>query len=190
MKPLFKKFGIPLAAVMLAMQHGLAQAQSIGITYAPMNATSIPTLSEWAMLVLALLLAAVAIYTLRNKTGGKPLASIILVTALALGGMTGNKLMGNANAAISPSQSCNSTVRGDPWGPCDLTSASGGTIYTYIAPYDVPITNTTAVAQQITAVAFVPYFSPDTPLTQPQCVPGVTVLQPQGICYVRAINNG
>jgi hypothetical protein len=190
MKQLFKKLGLPMVAIVLAMQHGLAQAQSIGITYAPVGTSSIPTLSEWAMLGLALLLAAVALYILRNKSGGKPLASIILVTALALGGTTGNKLMGNADAGVTPSQTCNSTVRNDPWGPCDLTSVSGGTIYTYVAPFDVPITNTTAVAQQITAVVFVSYFSPDTPLTQPQCVPGVTVLQPQGICYVRAVNNG
>jgi hypothetical protein len=191
MNPMFKKFGLPLAAVVLAMQHGLAQAQSIGITYAPVNATSIPTLSEWAMLGLALLLAAVAIFNLRNKTGGKPLASIILVTALALGGMTGNKLMEDANAMVQqPSQSCNITVSGDPWGPCNLTSVSGGTIYTYVAGIDVPITNTTAAAQKITAVVFNSYFGVATPLTQPQCVPGVTVLQPQGTCYVRAVNQG
>ncbi len=95
MKTLSKILGLTVTAVALAIQQTAAiaqQAREIDVDYSPI-ATPIPTLSQWALMGLSLLLAAVAIYALRNRAGGKPLASVILVFAVTLGGLSGRNLI-------------------------------------------------------------------------------------------------
>lgn len=171
---------LPVAAV--------AQAtQGILITYTPnaaVTATSVPTLSEWGMLGLSLLLAAVALYAIRNKTGGKPLAAIILAIGLATGGYNNQKVMSIANAALV-NPDCPAALQ------CYM-QAAGGTINA-VDPglvSDIAITNNSGVAQTVTSVTPVDsrWDQIRTPVNTPQCVAALVV--PSGTsCYVR-VNNG
>jgi len=179
MKPAFKKHGLPLLAAILATQQSVAFA-SINIGYAPNNTpASIPTLSEWGMIGLSVLLAAAAVYTLRNKGGGKPLASVILACALALGGFSGNKLMSEANAIVALTDDCgydNST--------CHMTQAGGGTVITNSTTNPITVINSTAVAQTVTAVTATAgeiLVSPSP--SSPACAVGL-VVPPTLSCYV------
>src|ERR1035437_4589676 len=169
MKVAFKKFGLAATAIVLATQQSAALAAII-ITYAPVTTASIPTLSEWGMLGLSILLAAVAVYTMRNKGGGKPLASDILACALALGGFSGNKLIGEANAS-APSASFY------------MSNPAGGTVTTIEIRVLTDITNTSGVAQTITGMAVTPGSSNALSKigTLLPCTVGL-VVQPGGIC--------
>ncbi len=177
MKVTFKKLGLAATAIVLATQQSAALAAII-ITYAPGTTATVPTLSEWGMIGLSILLAVVAVYTLRNKGGGKPLASVILAGALALGGFSGNSLIGEANAIPLPAGCTGS------WA-CSMTNPAGGTVTTASAGDQTEITNASGVAQTITNIAvtngsfnsFLDIF------TQPPCAVGL-VVQPAGKCYV------
>ncbi len=187
-----RKIGLAAGTVTLAMQQTAAWGQSVDITYAPVNATSVPTLSEWALLGLALLLAAAAAHMLRNKTGGKPLASVLLAFALTLGTLSGHQLIGEANAVVFTPCVNPSGNPADPNVVCSLSSASGGVIHVVNAGSNVPVTNVTGVPQQVVSVLATSYFAVGTPTLAPgevQCVAGL-VVAPSGICYVYAINNG
>lgn len=174
MKTAFKKFGLVATAIMLAAQQTVTYAQvqqTIVVSYAPGTATSVPTLSEWAMFGLALALAALAVYTLRKKRGAKPLASVILAFGLALGGIAGNKLIGNAYA-LSPECSADNA--------CSMNNPAGGTVTTGPTGVTVTITNATGVVQNVTGV--IPNGSA---IVDPSstCVVGL-VVQPGGTCTI------
>ncbi len=189
MKMAIKKMGLATAAVMLATQQTVAFAQQvsgIAVTYAPGTSTSIPTLSEWGMIGLGLLLAVVAVYTLRGKTGGKPLASVILAFVLAFGGLSGNNLIGEAQAAGVISADC--PVDGQL---CYMTNAAGGTVTTRTINRDIRITNSTGLAQTITGISTLSQWdvigTPQSPSSVPHCTV-TTTLQPGASCYI--FNNG
>jgi hypothetical protein len=177
MKVVFKKFGLAATAIVLATQQSAAFAAII-ITYGPSTTASIPTLSEWGMIGLSILLAVVAVYTLRNKGGGKPLASVILACALALGGFSGNKLIGEANAIII-TPDCPSQYS------CTMSNAAGGIVTTAGTGDQTDITNTSGVPQTITNIAVTNGSFNSLPdiFTQPPCAVGL-VVQPAGKCYV------
>ncbi len=153
MNTVFRKFGVAALALMLLTQQSVAWAQvanprGIVVAYSPTAGIAVPTLSEWAMLGLALLMAAVAVYMLRNKAGGKPLASVILVSALALGGLNGSKLMADASAAGLLSPDCSDFTH------CSMTRAAGGTVTTgeYVCG-EVSVANNTGVSQTVTGIS-------------------------------------
>ncbi len=188
MKIAYRKFGLGAAATVLALQQATAWAQAapntVLVSYAPAGATaSIPTLSEWAMLGLALALAALAVYTLRNKRGAKPLASVILAFGLAIGGMGGNRLMGDAHAAPGgwAVPDCTS------WTACSMLNAGGGTVTTGPTGNVVTITNLTGVAQTVTGVSATPPATLPPNQTPPTCMVGL-VVQPNGICTIYNAN--
>lgn len=178
----FKKLGLVAAAIVLTGQQTMAWAQpvpTIVVTYAPAGtAASIPTLSEWAMLGLSLILAAIAVYTLRKKGGAKPLASVILAFGLALGGIGGNRFIGEANAVVGWSAECST------WAACSMLNAAGGTVTTGPTGVQVTITNLTGVAQTVTGV--VPNGSA---VVSPgsTCVVGLVVV-PNGTCTLLDIS--
>jgi hypothetical protein len=129
------------------------------------------------MMGLSLLLAVVATYTLRNKTGGKPLASVFLALALAVSGSNDNNLVGEANAALTPDCPTVDTQ-------CYMTHAAGGTVTTEKVYADIAVTNNTGVAQTVTALAG--RNNGDvvgTPTATPPCTVGL-VVQPGGTCYI------
>jgi hypothetical protein len=170
----FSKLAIAFGSV-LSSAHVLAMQNPPivwTITYAP-QATSVPTLSEWALLTLVLLMAAFAVYTLRKRgAGAGPLASVLLVSALALGGIAGNKMLNDARATPRSA----------------MTSDSGGTVTP--SPSTNPgveyeVRNNTHVPQTITGVS--PASNTTSGIT---CAPGV-VVPVNGSCFVlggRAVN--
>lgn len=169
MKVAFKNSGLAAAAIVLAIQQTTAFAQSIqeiDISYSPGTATSIPTLSEWAMLGLSLLLAAIAVYKLRNRAGGKPLASVILASAIALGGVSGSNLMGRADAAPTWSAECSSDIA------CSMSNANGGIVYILSNGCNntVTITNSTGITQTVTQVSYLGGATRGNPGAGPECV--------------------
>ncbi len=126
MKTKSRFVGLATVAIALAAQHSTAlaqQAREIDIAYSPV-ATPIPTLSQWALMGLSLLLAAIAVYALRNKAGGKPLASVILVFAVSLAGISGRQLMSEANA-VGVSPECSSPSA------CTMSNTAGGVVHIY-----------------------------------------------------------
>ena len=164
----FSKLAIAFGSVLSSAQL-LAQPLVWTISYAP-QATSVPTLSEWAMLLLVLLLAAFAVYTLRKKgAGAGPLASVLLVSALALGAMTGEKLIGHANAITRIVLAT-------------MSNPAGGTVSPPIlSGIETEVANGSGVVQTITGV---------TPASSPITTPGHTtctvslVVQPGASCWV------
>ena len=185
MKTSFKAIGLVAAGLALAAVQIVALAQSSGgieIGYAPGSAVPIPTLSQWAMLGLTLLVAVAAVYTLRHKVGGKPLASIILGLALALGGVQGNNLVGQAKAIVL-TPDC--PVVGTE---CLMINAAGGTVNVFALYSDVKVTNVSGVAQTIISItAIMPWDVIGTPEATPQCVVGLT-LPPGASCYVHNVS--
>ncbi len=181
MNAALKRFGPAAAAIVLATSQTVAFAQQsswgILVTYAPVTAAPIPTLSEWGMAGLSLILAAVAIYALRNRAGGKPLASVMLAIALALGGLHGNNLMGEAKAITNADCPVNDLA-------CPMVNAGGGSITSQRYRSDVAIENQTGVAQTITGVSAIsPSDNSDPPDASPRCVVGLVVL-PTARCYI------
>ncbi len=177
MKKVFKNLGFAATAIVLVTQQTAAFA-AIVITYAPGTTASVPTLSEWGFMGLSILLAALAVHTLRNKSGGKPLAAVLLASALALGGFSGDKLVGEANAfVINPD--CPSQYS------CSMSNAAGGTVTTSGTGDQTTIANNTGVAQTVTNIALTNGSFNSLPdiFTQPPCALGLT-LQPAGRCYV------
>jgi hypothetical protein len=194
MKSSSKLYGLTLAVTSLAALplHALAQATTgILIAYTPGGAatSSVPTLSEWGMLGLSLLLAAIAVYGLRNKTGGKPLAAIILTSALAMGGYSGQKVIGEANAAVTNADCPVSVYQCYMQAAGGTINAQDGGIIVNDALQDNVITNNSGRTQTVTSVAPVDPLWDEirTPVGTPQCVAGLVV--PSGTnCYV-VVNN-
>ena len=145
------------------------------ITYAPDGTTTaVPTLSEWGLLAMVLLLAVVAYRVLRAQMGAKPLASVVLAGALGLGLASGVPLVRPALAVEYPTLSV------------PLTEAAGGfagfaAASTYYLGLEV--VNNSGVPQRITGMEVdLPYVFSDSGLT-PQCTVGLR-LSIGGKCYV------
>ncbi len=183
MKNLANKLGVVGGVALLALQTSVAWAQAIPgtivVAYAQAGqTTSVPTLSEWALIGLALALAGVAGYFLRGKGGAKPLASVIVATSLVLGGFAGNKLLSQAYAAVGWAPECSS------WAACSMSNPVGGTVTTGPTGQIVTITNTSGVAQTVTAVtANAPAIIGAIFPASEQCTVGM-VLQPGQFCKV------
>ncbi len=165
MKVSVRHFGLASVAVLTMLQQTTAVAQSIywTIVYAPVS-TSVPTLSEWGMIALSVMLAGLAVYTFRTKSGGKPLASIFFVLALTLGSFSSNKIIQDANAYAPPT----------------MTNPAGGTVTAPNIAVEFEVINGTSVPLQIISI------SPTSTQTvghSPTCVVG-TVVQPAGMCWI------
>ncbi len=181
MKAHRKIVGLLAAGLGLLAVQIVALAQSVGgilITYGPASPTPIPTMSQWAMLGLTLLLAGVAVYTLRRKRLGKPLGSVMLALALALGGVQGNYLIRHAEAVVLTPDCPEVAIE------CFMINAAGGTVNVFALFSDVKVMNISGVAQTIIGItAILPSDVIGTPESTPQCVVGLT-LQPGESCYV------
>jgi hypothetical protein len=141
----------------------LAQSTQWDITYAPVTPASIPTLTEWTLLLLALMLGVAAFVSLRKKVAHKTLASVALVCTLALGGVLGDKVMESANANF-----------------VGMNNPAGGTVPTF--PYDgnsLGVPNTSGVAQRIISIS--PTVSVLT--TSPTCTTNL-IVPPSTSCYI------
>ena len=190
MKTSSRRYGVAVfVASALAALPVTTLAQTISgilITYAPGGgATSpVPTLSEWGLLGLSVLLAAAALYGIRGKAGGKPLAAIALAAALAIGTYNGHQTMGQVHA-VPAYTTCS------PLSQCYMQNAGGGTINATDPGMvvDTVVTNSSGVTQTVVSVAAVDpnWDQIRTPVGTPICVAGLVV--PSGTsCYIR-INN-
>lgn len=138
MTTLTRRLVLTVAGFMLAALQSVASAEtSWTILYAPATpASSIPTLSEWGMLILSVLMVVAAVVSLRKKAGNKTLASVALIGALVLGGFAGDKVIGKANATVVP----------------EMSLPAGGTITFDYDGYEIPVYNTSGVAQRIVSI--------------------------------------
>ena len=168
----------------LGLAHSLVSAQGITtawtISYAPVTPASVPTLSEWGLLVLALVMAVGTAWSLYKKAGRGTTAVLALMTALMLGAIGDHDVIRRAEAT-SPHPT--------------LSLAGGGTTepFSYWASVNpdqgLAITNTSGVPQRITAITLtvnsVPA-TPSVPANTPQCTVGLVLPAGQS-CYVTVI---
>ena len=159
-----------------------AAAQSMGgVSYAPLAASNVPTLSEWALIGMAALLAVVAYHTLRAQ-GGRALKvwAAGLLACATLGATLWNT---PAQAVLPPVD----VVMDQPQGgtasiPHRSALFFGDFFYIY------KVQNQTDRAQRVTDVSVIPglVLLEPTGFT-PECTVGL-VLQPDDMCYVRVYN--
>ena len=103
----FLKFGAGLfAALSLISFNALALGvpADVSFTYIPftVSTTAIPTLAEWALVVMSIAIGLLSIRLLRNGSSSKVIGGLFVVGSLLVGGFTGNDLIFKASA--TPSQ--------------------------------------------------------------------------------------
>lgn len=160
---------------------GLAPSAWAGVSpgtigYGPLAAaTSVPTLGEWSLLLLALLVMAVAYRALRGRVNSRLLTHLLLGGGLAAGGLASGHWVQSVQAVVP-----------EPEPEVTMTTASGGTVDVSVIGAPVMVTNGTAVSQQIKAlttnVPGVSWVAPDS--GSPQCQVG-TVVAADASCYVQ-----
>ncbi len=158
-----KKLGSICALMGFASAHTLVSAQQVVISYAPAS-TAVPTVSEWGMIILSLLLVVVAVVASRKGAGGKTVLGLALAATVSLGG--GSYAIKDAWAAAPPDLS--------------MTNAAGGVITAPEGSIAAPVTNQTSVPMRVLSI------TPTTAVdTDPSgCVPGNTVVAPGASCTV------
>ena len=154
------RLSLTLFASMVGMQ---ASAQSM--TYGPAT-SSIPTLSEWGLLLTSLALAVASFFALR-KHGSKTIASVVVVMAAAFGVAGGHRVISEAEARIGFSMD----FAGG--GTIDFTPATGAGDYEVIANGTVPM--------RIISMSFTSM----TTTSQPTCTVGLVLAAPSGVCFVK-----
>lgn len=177
MKRQFLRTGLTAVGALAAW--GLAPSAWAGIpvfgtiAYGPLSAaTSVPTLGEWSLLLLALLVMVVAYRALRGRVNGRLLTPLLLGGGLAAMGLASGHWVQSAQA-VPPE--------------VDLTVTSGGSVSVSVVNVPVKVINTTAVSQQIKTLSTqFPGASWVAPTSgSPQCVAGTTVLTVGASCYVQ-----
>jgi hypothetical protein len=118
------------------------------------------------LMVLGLLFAVLAFRALRAHSASKPLASIVAVGILVLGAASGNQLIQNAWAQITPT---------------GFTNPSGGVINVSTPNEEYQLTNTSGQPQRVISVTSV-YGVLST--ISPQCTAGL-IVQSNSYCYIR-----
>lgn len=157
------RLSLTLFASMAGMQ---ASAQSM--TYGPAT-SSVPTLSEWGLLLTSLALAVAAFIALR-KQGSKTIASVVVVIAAAFGAAGGHEIIGKAQALVAFSMSL------DGGGTIDFSAATGTS--------DYQVSGNATVPMRIISMNFTSL--PTTNL--PTCTVGLVLTAPSGVCYVKFFN--
>ncbi|KAB2968867.1 midcut-by-XrtH protein [Zoogloea sp.] len=160
-KPVFSR--VVVAAGLTLGWQATAWAQTIG--YAPDLQTPVPTLSEWGMIALSILMAAVAIQTAR-KGGSRILSAFLAVGAISAG-------MGVEQTMVKTAQAT----------PLEQMSiGSGGTVDLsgYPTGMEVPVQGHPTIPMRIISVSP----SSDTTVQSPRCTVGLAV-PAGGLCYYR-----
>jgi len=161
-----------------------AAAQSMGsVSYAPFAASNVPTMSEWALIGMAVVLAAVALYAMRaqNRRVLKMWASG-LVACGALSAAFWNR------PAVAEPAPVEIALDQPPGGVANIPHSTelffGDFFHIYTAQ------NLTDRPQRVTGVSVITGLTllPPTGFT-PECTVGL-VLQPNGICYIKVYNDG
>lgn len=178
MKPLFNVRCLLALTILLAA--GAASAQSAGsITFGTSPpATSIPTLSEWGLLVLAGVVGLVAARSLRRGGAGRVASALLLpVAALAL-------VAGGLGVARHAYGSVG----------VDASDLTVGQAYDLPANVDVPVANTGGQDLYIVAIQAQSGYVVGPPFASPQCQLGMRIPANTGFsppaCYVRFCSTG
>ena len=138
------------------------------IDYGPApTSTAVPTLGEWTMVLLALLVSVVAYRALRGRVNGRLLSNLALAGGALAATVAGHGLIGKAEAIVETPTAIN------------LMSAGGGSVD---APYWSRLSNTSGVPLQIKAItpkSWTELLPP--PSEWPRCKVG-TVVMPNAKC--------
>lgn len=148
-----------LAAV--AVGHSVTMAQVV-VTYGP-DVASVPTLSEWGMIIMAMALACVAVYAMRKNAGSKTIMSFALSATALFSASMGNQIIKSAQSLPPPS----------------MNTPTGGTVNLLSNIGVRPVQNTTQVPLKIIGVT--PGGAQSSPTTT--CDPGV-IVAPGSSCNV------
>jgi hypothetical protein len=165
---------------LLAAAGGLAllgfQAEAIAqslpggtIDYQGLSAASIPTLSEWGLAGLAILIAVVGYRYRRARFGGKPLASLLIAGALGLCAILGDKVIRPAAAVPAPLFS--------------FSNPAGGTVQ-ICSSSQVSVSNTTSNSVRVVNVT--PFAGSS--IEAGTCVPGL-VVAPSASCTIMFVGS-
>ncbi len=157
------------ALAALAVGHSVAMAQSIVITYGPVDVASVPTLSEWGMIITAVLLAGAAVYAMRKNAGSKTVMSIVFLSALTSGTTLGHKYISEASAA-----------------PGGMTVATGSTLSIPLSgtpTSDFPVYNDTSPGVPLKIISVQPAEAVQG-AQSPACTPG-SIVAAGSFCYVK-----
>ena len=139
------------------------------VGYAP-GSVAVPTLSEWTLIGLGLLLMVVAYRVLRTRANGRLLANLLVLGGAAAAGLGGHSLVGSAKA-ISFTQVA-------------MPSASGGAVSVPYVNETIEVVNSTPIAQTITSIAPTGFALEGDPGFTPRCTVGLQV-PASSSCFVR-----
>ena len=140
-----------------------AMAQSVVITYGPVDVAAVPTLSEWAIIAMAILLALAAVIAIRKSARSKTSLSLSLGSAALLGASLGHQVIGDAWSLPTPA----------------MDTPTGGTVNLPSNIGVIPVENTTQMPLKIISVT--PADAQNSPSTT--CDPGV-IVAPSASCNV------
>lgn len=173
--------GVAAMAGLLVAQG--AAAQSMGtVSYAPLAAANVPTVSEWGLICLAGLLALAAYYAMRSQ-GGRAL-KVWALGLVACGTLSASLWNQPAFADAAPAEiALDQPTGGVANIPHKTQLFFGDFFYVYTAQ------NMTDRAQRVTGVSVIPGLLLLTPTGfTPECTVGL-VLQPKEVCYIRVYND-
>ncbi|WP_169458034.1 midcut-by-XrtH protein [Ottowia thiooxydans] len=145
------------------------------IDYEPVPAqvpvvTAVPTLGEWTLILLAVLLTVVAYRALRGRVNGRLLSNLVLVGGAVAATAAGHGLIGQAEAVVETPAELN------------LSSATGGSVN---GDEWTRLTNTSGVKLRIKAINPGSWNIMTPPPSEfPECQVG-TVLSTNGKCDIR-----
>lgn len=116
----------------LGAAHTWAAAQQLPVdvvvTYGPVEVASVPTLSEWGMVIMSVGLAVFAVRAMRKGSGSKTISAIALAAVGIWGAAQGYGIMGATIAAPPPG----------------MTEPAGGTVQLQITEGNtIPVVNNT-----------------------------------------------
>ena len=150
--------------VALAAAQTMVAAQTAVVTYGPVGATAVPTLSEWGMLAMALVLGVAAVYALRKQAHSKAVMSLALGAGALLTAALGGQVVQQARAVPVGAQ---------------LSNPAGGSISISMGSGLVLVQNSSQVPLRIISV------TPEEVQNAPQttCDPGL-IVTPGATCEV------
>ena len=139
---IFKSFALGLAPVGLwglstDAFAGLSAPTNIVVTYAPVSTSSIPSLSEWTLVAMVALIGVIAYRFLRERSGGRPVAAIVLAGSLAASAFWGQSLTSRAIADSA----------------YDMSVPTGGTVTVGACVASATLPNNSGAIQQIISVS-------------------------------------
>lgn len=154
----------------LAVGHSVTMAQSVVITYGPVDVASVPTLSQWGMIIMAVVLAGFAVHAMRKNAGSKTIMSIIFMAALTYGTTLDHKYIREASAL-----------------PGGMTVATGSTLSIPLSgsptSSDYPVYNATSPGVPLKIINVQPAEAVQG-AQSPACTPG-TVVAAGAFCNVK-----